>query len=626
MVDNRNSGIRGARSANSSRPGPGSDLASLRAVLSVVPWRMRPRLIGLLAASLASALLDLAAVTMMLPLTQMLTNAGEVPGVIRTIVVPVMGTEDRRALLIAVTLTVGIAFVTKNIALIAIRWWSLGIVNRAEAAAQSALLKKYLSSDYASFRTRSRSSILQAVTDAIHISFNSVLLGLVMAATDVVSIAVIFLALVVLAPGASLMALLVFGGAAILVSRVLKPYAYHYGLQGLNLNKDAWSQLNPAIEGFRETRIFRRGALFLERYRTNREEYAKVAQRQGILGEMPKYILEIAMIVGILAIALLLFATNDESTALGLLAVFAAAAIRIVPSLNRLVATVNGVRTGQANLRFTAREIESLSAEGGIDPIDSSAEIRPVPNSPIEFNKVSYCYPGAATNVLSEVDVTISRGTTIALVGASGAGKTTFADLLTGLLRPDQGTITSGGVDVAREPARWMAEVAVVSQRVYLWDASIRDLITFGQAEAEVDAGLLREVVRRAQLEEFISEQPDGLEQRVGDGGARISGGQAQRIGIARALYARPRLLILDEATSALDNETEHQITEMISSLRGELTVVVIAHRLSTVKNADEILYFANGKLAGRGAMYELTRSNPDFARLVKLGSLDTEH
>nr|WP_228018906.1 ABC transporter ATP-binding protein [Brachybacterium epidermidis] len=278
------------------------------------------------------------------------------------------------------------------------------------------------------------------------------------------------------------------------------------------------------------------------------------------------------------------------------------------------------------NLTFAADEIRSLEDEvGRVEIAPTSAQDDPVPEEPIEVRDLGFRYATGSRDVLSDVDVRIDRGTTVALVGPSGAGKTTFADLLAGLLRPTAGSITVGDMDLSQQPRRWMSEVAVVSQQVYLWDAPLRDLITFGALRDEVDEEHLADVVRRARLEDFVADLPEGLGQWVGDGGVRVSGGQAQRIGIARALYARPRVLILDEATSALDNETEHQITETIAALHGELTVIVIAHRLSTVKNADDILFFSEGRLAGQGTMTELHRQNPEFARLVELGRLELD-
>lgn len=177
-------------------------------------------------------------------------------------------------------------------------------------------------------------------------------------------------------------------------------------------------------------------------------------------------------------------------------------------------------------------------------------------------------------------------------------------------------------MNIAQESRRWMQELAVVSQRVYLWEAPVRDLITFGQNPDLVDEALLADVLTKARLEELIAELPRGMDTLIGDNGARLSGGQIQRIGIARALYAKPRVLILDEATSALDNETEHEITQTIERLHGDVTVIVIAHRLSTVKDADEILFFSAGELQDRGTMSELRARQPEFARLVELGSL----
>lgn len=597
-----------------------SDYRMLRKVMTLVPWPMRTRLIVLLLFTLVVSLLDMVAVAAVLPLVQLLM-ADDIPEVVRTYLVPIVGTEDKQTLLLIIAVAICAAFLVKNIALVLIRWFSLGITVKAMAAAQAELLGRYMSSSYSSHRRRSRSSVVHAVTSAVPGTFGSVLLGYVSVITDAILIVALLAVLLILAPGASLLAAALFGAVALLLARVIKPHALSLGLQSLELGKNSWRQINPAIEGFRETRIFQREDLFLEQYRINRQENSRISRMQSIFGELPKYVLETVMIVGLMVVGGVLIVTYDSGTAIGLLVVFAAAAMRIVPALNRLVATTSGIRTGEANLEFVVQQMESLAGDEKVD-ISAHALQAPVPTGDIIVSGLAYRYPDGESDVLHDVDVTIRRGTTVALVGASGAGKTTFADLLTGLIRPTSGTIMVGDMNVAEESRRWMSELAVVSQKVYLWDAPVRDLITFGQSADRVDQELLTEVVRRARLDELIEDLPRGIETLVGDGGARLSGGQIQRIGIARALYAEPRVLILDEATSALDNETEYEITQTIEQLHGDVTVIVVAHRLSTVKNADEILFFSGGELQDKGSMTELRERQEEFARLVQLGSL----
>lgn len=596
------------------------DYRLLRKVMTLVPWPMRTRLIVLLAFTLIVSLLDMVAVAAVLPLVQLLM-ADELPVVVQDYVIPVVGIDDRQSLLVLIAVLICVAFLAKNIALIVIRWLSLGITTKASAAAQAELLKRYLSAPFASHRRRSRAGILQAVTAAVPGSFGAVLLGYISAITDGILIGALLAVLLILAPQASLLAAVFFGGTALLLARVIKPHALSLGLQSLDIGQASWRQLNPAIEGFRETRIFQREALFLEQYRANRQRSARVSRLQGMFGELPKYILETAMIIGMAVVAAILLATYESSTAIGLLVVFAAAAMRIVPALNRLVATTSGIRAGEANLEFVAEQIDMLARDEAVD-IDARGPLDAVPDGDIVVSNLSYRYPDASEDVLSGVSVSIERGSVVALVGSSGAGKTTFADLLTGLLMPTSGSIEAGGMNIAQESRRWMQELAVVSQRVYLWEAPVRDLITFGQNPDLVDEALLADVLTKARLEELIAELPRGMDTLIGDNGARLSGGQIQRIGIARALYAKPRVLILDEATSALDNETEHEITQTIERLHGDVTVIVIAHRLSTVKDADEILFFSAGELQDRGTMSELRARQPEFARLVELGSL----
>lgn len=597
------------------------DYRRLRVVFRLVPWRMRSRIVTMFIAAFAASLLDMVAVAAMLPLTQVIAAGDGLPGLISQYLVPILGTDDRKTILLALALGVGLAFLIKNAAIIVIRRWTIREIEYARSATEAEVLERYLDAPYARHRQRSKAGMLQILTRGIAQVFESVLLGYITIAVDGITIVLILLTITVMSPVAALAAVVIFGGSAFLLARVLKPYSLKHAHSAYLRDMEAFGYLNPAIEGFRESRIFQREEYFAESFRKNRVEYAGYQSFLRVMGELPKYLLEVVMIFGILVVAILLFVIRDQNTAFGLLAVFAAAAMRVVPALNRVVATVNQVRAGAPSLADVAADIEELEA----DQASSSSrdeQIVEVPDEEIVVKDLTFSYPDSPRPVLKGVNVTIPRGHTVALVGTSGAGKTTFADILAGLYEPTGGTVTVGGVDISTHPRSWLSNVAMVSQKVYLWDASVRDLITFGEPRDMVDDAWLDEVVRQSQLEPLLRDLPDGLDSMVGDAGARLSGGQTQRIGIARALYRKPRVLILDEATSALDNETEHEITETIEALRGHMTVIVIAHRLSTVKNADEILFFARGKLQGRGSMSQLKDTEPEFARLVALGDL----
>lgn len=602
------------------------DVAQLREVFTLVPWRMRWRVIGLLVAAAVAALLDLLAVASMLPLTQLLATPDASGGRIAALLVPLLGTDDRGALVLALALFVAAAFVVKNLSVVVIRWWSLGITHRASSAVQAEVLARYMAAPYVSHRRRSRGRIMQVLAGAVPATFNGVLLGYITVTVYGVTVLLLAAALLVAAPLASLAAIVVFGGAALLVSAVLRPRSFRNGQEMLALETESWRILGPAVDGFRDARIFRRERYFTDGYDRNRSDVAHVGRLRSILSELPKYVLEIVMVLGIFLVALILFASNDDTAAaIGLLAMFAAASLRIVPSLNTVVATYNAIVSCRPSLAMLREELEDLARDDDLVARASAGTEDPAlfPRDDIEIDELGFRYPDGVDDVLRDITVTIPVGRTVALVGGSGAGKTTFADILAGLLTATSGSVTVGSVDIAEHSRSWLSHVAMVSQKVHLWDETLRNLITFGQADGEVDEEHLADVVRQARLQEFVDGLPDGLATRAGENGSRLSGGQAQRIGIARALYARPQVLILDEATSALDNETEHYITETIEELRGQITVVVVAHRLSTVKHADEILYFADGRLRSRGTMAQLQATDPTFARLVELGSLD---
>ncbi|WP_448712967.1 ATP-binding cassette domain-containing protein [Microbacterium profundi] len=236
---------------------------------------------------------------------------------------------------------------------------------------------------------------------------------------------------------------------------------------------------------------------------------------------------------------------------------------------------------------------------------------------------MSFRFPDADELVLDNVSLTIPHHQTTAFVGSSGAGKSTLLDLTLGLLDPTSGEVLCGGRSIGEDLAAWHATLGVVPQDVYLIDHTLAENIAFGAQTDMIDYERVREVVRLAMLEELVAQLPDGLGTLVGDRGVRISGGQRQRVGLARALYRNPRVLILDEATSALDNATEYEIAQTLNGLQGTMTIVIVAHRLSTVRSVDRLHYLRKGRVAASGTFEEVRAADAEFARLVELGSLD---
>ena len=243
----------------------------------------------------------------------------------------------------------------------------------------------------------------------------------------------------------------------------------------------------------------------------------------------------------------------------------------------------------------------------------------------LSIEGVSFRYPGTEHDVLDDIDARIPAGSSVALVGSSGAGKSTLADVLMGLHGPTAGRVAVDDVDITTDIISWQRSIGMVPQDVYILDASLRANVAFGDAPDAVDESRLSAALTRAQLDDLIRDLPDGIDTIVGERGGRLSGGQRQRIGIARALYLEPSVLVMDEATSALDSETERRITDTIESLHGQMTVIVIAHRLSTVRKCDLLLYLEQGRIACAGTFESVAAESPGFARLVRLGSLEVE-
>lgn len=379
-------------------------------------------------------------------------------------------------------------------------------------------------------------------------------------------------------------------------SYINKKYSRKWGEQGQEYKAKIYQWMNQSLSGIKDIKILDRSGTFINNYDNYMRKYVRVLRLNRLIGIMPKYIIEMVCMTGLLSAVLvkMFFGQKELSEFVPQLAIFAVAAFRLLPSVGRINEHLSAVifATPSIDLIYhDLKEIEDLHVEEMEK--DESWHFQ----EKIEVKRVTYAYPGGEGNVIENACFEINKGETVAFVGTSGAGKSTMVDILLGLLPPQQGKILVDGMNIYKNLLTWQKEIGYIPQTIYLSDDTIRNNVAFGIEENEIDEQAVIAALQQAQLFDFVDTLPEGLDTCVGDRGIRLSGGQRQRIGIARALYHNPEILVLDEATSALDNDTEAAVMEAIDCLKGQKTIIIIAHRLTTIRNADTIFEVKDGRV-----------------------------
>ncbi len=375
-----------------------------------------------------------------------------------------------------------------------------------------------------------------------------------------------------------------------------KKYSSAWGREGQQYKSQVYQWMNQSLGGIKEIKVLNRQEDFIEHYDSSLAKYVRVLRLNRLIGVVPKYVIEMVSMTGLLAAVIfkIFFGQKDLVDFVPQLAVFAVAAFRLLPSVGRINEHLSAVLYAVPSLDLIyndLKEIEKVGADR--QGYDDSWHFK----DKIEVKKVTYRYPDGDVDVIENANFVIERGQTVAFVGASGAGKSTMVDVLLGLLPPRYGKIYADGMNIYKNLRTWQKEIGYIPQTIYLSDDTIRNNVAFGIKEEKIDENAVVRALEQAQLQEFVEGLPEGLNTFVGDRGVRLSGGQRQRIGIARALYHDPEILVLDEATSALDNETESAVMEAIEKLQGQKTILIIAHRLTTIQNADVIFAVDDGKV-----------------------------
>jgi ATP-binding cassette subfamily C protein len=464
---------------------------------------------------------------------------------------------------------------------------------------------------------------------ALTAGVGSIMLGIVGVVVallaDLSLLIVLIFGLLVVNPLVAISTLMVFSGIGLTLYLLQKGRAEFLGSRYTELAIERDSELFSAFNIYRELSVRNQRQDYAQRIGTHTRDMADLNAEVSFLPLVNKYVIEVTVVLGTFLIAAVGFAFQDVTHAVSGLAIFSAASARIAPSVIRVQQSLILMRSSVGSATPTLNLIQTLRTVQPLDLNKSNSFTSHKDFSPrVNFQDVSFQYPGSSRKVLSDVNLDIAEGALIAVIGPSGAGKSTLVDLLLGVINPTSGSIKISLISPLEAIESFPGAIAYVPQDVYLIPGSLEENVLLGFEISDYNRQKARDALSRAQLSDFVDSLHDGYQTAIGERGIALSGGQRQRIGIARALLTEPKLIVFDEATSSLDGETENRIKETIQSMKGNVTQIVVAHRLSTVKNADLVIYIDNGGIRARGSFSDIADQVPDFDSLAKqMGLLD---
>lgn len=584
-------------------------------LLFLFPGKDRLKLVILIGAMIVTAMFEVAGVASIMPFMALVASPDTVmqnPFLLR--LSAWFNVQDVRQMQwLTGVLTLMLLFLSNMSALVT-NWLLLKFSHSRSHVVSSKLLKHYMAQPYEFFLTHNTSELGKNILSEVQRMTGAVIIpALQLAARLVVAFLMVSL-LIALNPEMTLAAVVTVGGLYAAVYLMIRRRLARCGREVLRAESKRYASVTEALAGMKEIMLAGRQGFFEGRFKHASLDHARYTTMAEALGLLPKYVLELIAFGGMVLMALYLLHTQtDSSRILPILALYAFAGYRLMPAMQQIYSSMVQVRYHGAALAMVVHELKTLPATTA--PQTSSPLAL---NASLTLTDIHYAYPNTPP-VLHDVTMQVELRTTVGLAGMSGAGKTTLVDIILGLLPPSQGTLSIGDTAITAANRRnWQMHLGYVPQQIYLTDDTIAANIAFGIAPEEIDIARLERAAKRAHLHDFILSLPKGYQSIVGERGIRLSGGQRQRIGIARALYREPSVLILDEATSALDNVTENAVMEAIAEMSGELTIIIIAHRLSTLQACDTIHLMDHGRIIASGNYNELLARSAEFRTLAR--------
>ncbi len=564
----------------------------LKKLNQILDSKQKWQLLFLLIAFVIGSFLELLGVSAILPLVNVIMDADILESGLYALLGQILAAADVRDFIVKYCVLLIALYIFKDLYLLFMYNLQFAFTYRNKARISNRLMKIYMEQDYLNLIDHNVTDLLRSLSADIDLCF-ALILALLNILCESLTALTLIVYLTVQSPRTMVSLMVIMGTFVLIFTRFYRRRLADCGqrYRTLYAAKEKW--LLQTFHGIKEVKVMGREEFFSRNYSDSNYAFAEADREQQLNQMLTRPMIEITCIGGLLSIIAIQIAFGAPITQyISVLSVFAMAAMRLLPSFNRIMSNISSVLASIPGLEALSNDMRRAAAMLPDLPAQTGAPVHL--DRAVEVRGLTFTYPGKTRPVLQDVSLTIPKNSAVALIGPSGSGKTTLADIILGLIQPQEGSIRVDGCNVFENLDSWHKLVAYIPQNIYLIDDSIRANVAFGSDRDEIDDDKIWQALKSAQLDTFVRSLDKGLDTIVGDQGVKLSGGQRQRIGIARALCHDPQMLVLDEATSALDTETESAVMEAINCLQGNKTILIIAHRLTTIRNCDIIYEVKN--------------------------------